>query len=52
MILCCVVMTACTNTGGVDAWVKSIYISKEDRLSEGTAKQILVHNETIETLDN
>lgn len=29
-------------------WVKPIYISKEDRLTEGTAKQIAVHNETWE----
>lgn len=45
-------LSACTQTGGVDAWVKPIYISKDDVLTEGTAKQILIHNETLEGLDN
>jgi len=54
LLLICVVfaLSACTSTGGVDGWVKPIYISKDDRLTEGTAKQILVHNETLESLDN
>lgn len=52
LILCCLAVAGCTSAGGVDAWVKPIYISKDDQLTEGTAKQILIHNETLESLDN
>jgi len=45
-------LSGCAAPGGVDAWVKPIYISKDDRLTEGTAKQVLIHNETLESLDN
>ena len=51
LVLCCLALSACTSGGGVDAWVKPIYISKDDVLTEGTAKQILIHNETLENLD-
>lgn len=29
-------------------WVHFIYISKDDVLTDGTARQILTHNETVE----
>ena len=51
MVSTCIMLGACTQTSGVDAWVKPIYISKDDVLTEGTAKQILIHNETLESLD-
>lgn len=52
VILACLTLSACAMPGGVDAWVKPIYISKDDHLTEGTAKQILIHNDTLESLDN
>lgn len=52
VIVACIGLNACAATpGGVDAWVQPIYISKDDVLTEGTAKQILIHNETLESLD-
>ena len=51
VMLMSLTLVGCTQTGGVDAWVKPIFISKDDLLTEGTAKQVLIHNETIESLD-
>lgn len=47
IIILLFVLTACTNIQS-DAWVKPILISKDDRLTEQTAKDIAVHNETWE----
>lgn len=33
-------------TEGACVWVKPIYVSKSDALTDGTARQILAHNET------
>lgn len=35
-----------TESGG--AWVKPIYLSKQDVLTRGTKQQVLTHNETWE----
>lgn len=44
--------SACTPSGpatdGACSWVKPIYVSKSDQLTDGTARQILAHNETWE----
>lgn len=40
-------LVGCSNMS-TSSWVQPIYISKDDRLTEGTAKQIAVHNETWE----
>jgi len=40
-------LNACTTNGRVTSgceWVKPIYISKSDVLTDGTADQILTHN--------
>ena len=49
----CLLLTACASRGPgievVDAgcwWVEPIYVSKDDQLTDETAKQILAHNET------
>lgn len=47
MMMCLSVLCGCTNIK-TNAWVKPILISTEDSLTEGTAKQILIHNETWE----
>lgn len=47
IILCVFVLCGCTNIQS-DAWVKPILISKDDILTEGTAKEIAIHNETWE----
>ena len=43
-------LSGCANVGqeinGACAWVKPIYISKLDVLTDGTVRQILAHNET------
>lgn len=42
-----ILLTSCA-TGGSEtncAWVRPIYISKNDVLTEGTARAILAHNE-------
>lgn len=40
-------LTSCTNAGSGTscAWMRPIYISKDDVLTEGTARAILGHNE-------
>ena len=40
-------LTSCANTGSGTscAWMRPIYISKDDVLTEGTARAILAHNE-------
>lgn len=46
-------LTACTTSGpeiklvdtGCD-WTRAIYVSRSDILTDGTARQILAHNET------
>lgn len=49
LLLALALLTGCSKTGaGIDAcgpW-KPIYVSKEDKFTEGTAKQILAHNLT------
>lgn len=50
LLIFCLFLGACASPSGVDAWVKPIYISKDDRLTERTAKQILTHNETLEEI--
>jgi hypothetical protein len=47
IILCVFLVTGCTTIQS-DAWVKPILISNQDVLTEQTAKDILVHNETWE----
>ncbi len=41
-------LSACASVGPVTdcAWMEQILISKDDSLTEGTASQILAHNET------
>jgi hypothetical protein len=41
-------LTSCGNGGRATdcAWVRPIYTSQTDELTDGTAKQILAHNET------
>lgn len=53
--IACLLLTACATSGPatevVDAgcyWTRPIYISREDILTDETARQILVHNETWE----
>lgn len=46
IILLALLLTGCTNIQ-TDAWVKPILISKDDILTEGTAKQILILNEGL-----
>lgn len=44
-------VSACSTSGaGTNgcAWVKPIYVSVEDQLTEGTVVQILAHNEAWE----
>lgn len=50
LILICAtaILAGCTAGAKTSNWVKPIYISKDDRLTEGTAEQIAVHNETWE----
>lgn len=42
--------SACSTSGAVTegacGWVKPIYVSKSDSLTDGTVRQILAHNET------
>lgn len=41
-------ISACTTSGAVIdgcSWVKPIYVSKQDVFTDGTASQILGHNE-------
>lgn len=42
--------SACSTSGpvteGACAWVKPIYVSRDDVLTDETARQILTHNET------
>ncbi len=40
--------TAGPVTEGACAWVKPIYVSESDGLTDGTVRQILAHNETWE----
>ena len=49
LVSACLLLAACSG-GGASSWVKPIYISKDDRLTAGTAKQILIHNETLESV--
>lgn len=41
-------LASCSGAATVNnsAWVKPIYVSKDDRCTTGTNDQILVHNET------
>lgn len=54
MAIACLLLTACATSGPatvVDAgcyWTRPIYIGREDVLTDETARQILVHNETWE----
>ena len=48
IILCAFLVAGCTNIKA-DTWVKPILISEKDVLTEQTAKDILVHNETWES---
>lgn len=45
-------LTGCWTSGpvtdGACGWVKPVYISRNDVLTDETARQILVHNETWE----
>lgn len=50
LILCCLLLSSCTACGGA-SWVSPIYISKDDRLTEGTSKQILTLNRSLEKQD-
>ncbi|HVI55474.1 MAG TPA: hypothetical protein VM621_10535 [Luteibacter sp.] len=43
VLSCCA--TGPVQTDGCD-WAKPIYVSKDDVLTDGTAKQILTHDET------
>mgnify|MGYP007057189166 CR=1 FL=1 len=46
-------LTGCaTNTAATDGceWTRIIYVSQQDVLTEGTARQILAHNETRERI--
>jgi hypothetical protein len=43
MTLC---LSACANFSGT-SWVKPICVSKDDVLTDGTAQQIVTHDETL-----
>ena len=48
-------LTSCGTVGGEKtycSWVKPILISDNDNLSDGTARRILVHNETWDKFCN
>lgn len=51
--IACLLLTACAGTGPatevIDAgcyWTAPIYVSRDDVLTDETAKQVLAHNET------
>lgn len=48
LIISLVFLCGCTSIK-TDAWCEPIFISKDDILTEGTAKDIATHNETWET---
>lgn len=41
-------LAGCASAPATCQWVKPILISKDDRLTDGTADMILVHNRTWE----
>lgn len=47
-------VSSCSTSGpvteGACAWVNPIYVSRNDILTDGTARQILRHNETWSAL--
>ena len=45
MLLASACSTGGPVTEGACAWVKPIYISRDDKFTDGTARQILTHNE-------
>lgn len=49
LLLTALLLSGCATSGvGTDQcdWVKPIYVSNDDVLTDGTAKQILTHDET------
>ena len=49
LLLTTLLLSGCATTGAVTngcEWAKPIYVSQEDVLTDGTAKQILTHDET------
>lgn len=49
MLLPTLLLAGCATTGAVTngcEWAKPIYVSQDDVLTDGTAKQILTHDET------
>jgi hypothetical protein len=48
--LTALLVTACAPTGPVTSggceWARPVYVSRSDVLTDGTARQILTHNET------
>ena len=48
VIIMCLFLVGCSNKPPVNLNCEPIMISKDDRLTNGTAQQILIQNETIE----
>ena len=48
MLVMAPLLTSCGTSGHATdcAWARPIYISRADVLTDGTAREILVHNET------